>query len=70
MSLNAATLATELREALLGNPDTGASDNVALTAFCETLATTVVDHITANAVVDPGTFTAGGDAVTGAGSIQ
>jgi hypothetical protein len=50
MPLNAATLKTELRAAILG-ADCGAVDGDALTNLCEAIATTVVAHVTTNATV-------------------
>ena len=51
MALNAASLSTALRAAMLANPTIGAIDGAGLTAMCDAIATTVVSHITANAVV-------------------
>jgi hypothetical protein len=48
---SAPVLATAMRAALLAIPNGGWSDNAALTAMCNAIATTVLTHITANAVV-------------------
>lgn len=48
---SAPVLSTALRAAMLANPETMAQDNPALTAMCDAIATTVLAHITANAVV-------------------
>lgn len=49
-------LGTAMRAALLANPATGVVDNAALTAFCNTLATTILAHLIANGTgaVNPG----------------
>lgn len=71
---SAPTLSSAIRAALLANPDAKAVDNAALTALCDAIATRVVAHIVANAVVNslglvapPGT--AGGP-VTGASTLS
>jgi hypothetical protein len=70
---SSATLKTALRAALLA-ADCGVGDNAALTRMCDAIATTVLDHIVSNAVVNslgliapPGT--AGGP-VTGATTLS
>jgi hypothetical protein len=57
-----AVLSATLRAGLLGNEDSAAVDNAALTALCDVIAEKVLAHIVANAVVT-GTCT-----VTTAGS--
>ena len=47
-----------------------APDNEEMANFCEAIAEAVIEHVTANAEIGPGTFAAGGDAVTGAGVIS
>lgn len=47
----APVLAASLRAAMLANPAIGAVDGPALTAMCSAIATTVLAHITANALV-------------------
>jgi hypothetical protein len=71
MPLNATTLATAIRSALLANPSTGAVNNAALTATCTAIASAVVSHITSAAVVLPALLVAppGGGPVTGTGVI-
>lgn len=69
---SATVLQDSLRAALL-SANCGAVDGAALTAMCNAIATTVVSHITANAVVTPTALlappgTAGGP-VTGTGTI-
>lgn len=52
MALNASTLSADIRAALLADvANTKAVDGPALTAFCDAIATTVVAHVVANAVV-------------------
>jgi hypothetical protein len=51
MALNSTTLSAALRAAMLANPAIGAIDGAGLTAMCDAIASTVVAHITANAVV-------------------
>lgn len=48
---SASTLSAALRAALLANSDTQAQDNDALTAVCDEIASVVLAHIVANAVV-------------------
>jgi hypothetical protein len=71
MPLNAATLATAIKAGLLANPATGAQDNAALAATCTAIASAVVSHITASAVVLPLLLVAppGGGPVTGTGKV-
>lgn len=45
-------LSAALRSALLANPDAAAVNNAALTALCDTLASVLLSHIVANAVVN------------------
>ena len=49
MAMSAATLKTALKAALIA--DAGATDNTATDKLAEVIATTVVAHIVANAVV-------------------
>ncbi len=44
-------LSAALRAAMLAHPAVGAVDGPALTALCDAIATTVLAHITANALV-------------------
>ncbi len=44
-------LSASLRAALVAKPDTGVVDDVGLTEFCDTVASTLLAHIVANAVV-------------------
>lgn len=69
MALNATTLSAAMRAAMLADPDIGAIDGDALTALCDAIASTVVAHVTANAVVLPGTFSNSGGPVVGAGIV-
>lgn len=48
---SAPVLSAALRAAMLANPAIGAVDGPALTAMCDAIATTVLAHITANALV-------------------
>ncbi len=69
MSLNATTLGSAIKDAFVAN---GAADNAATAALCNAIATKIVDHIKANAVVTVTTVsacTAGGAAGTGTGTI-
>ena len=45
MALNATILGGAIRTALLAAPASGATDNAALTAMCNAIATAVVAHI-------------------------
>lgn len=74
MPLSAPTLSAALRTAMLAAPAIGAVDGPALTALCDAIASTVVQHIVTNAVVSgtctvttTGTATAqsGGGPITG-----
>lgn len=47
----APVLSAALRAAMLANPAVGAVNGPALTALCDAIATTVLAHITANALV-------------------
>ena len=47
---SAPVLSAALKAALLATPAIGAVDGPALTALCDAIATTVLTHITANAV--------------------
>lgn len=71
MALNAATLSAAIKAALLADPGTGALNNAALTKTCDAIASAVVTHITANAVVLPLLLVAppGGGPVTGTGTV-
>jgi hypothetical protein len=51
VALSASVLSSAIRAGLLGNPDSQAVDNDALTALCDEIAGAVVAHVTANAVV-------------------
>jgi hypothetical protein len=51
MALNATTLSAAIKAGLLANGDAQAVDNAALTALCDEVASAVVAHITAQAVV-------------------
>ena len=51
MALNAATLAAAIKANLLAAPETCATDNAALTAMCNAIATAVVTHITGSATL-------------------
>jgi hypothetical protein len=51
MALNATTLSAAIKAGLLANGDAQAVDNAALTALCDEVASAVVAHITASAVV-------------------
>jgi hypothetical protein len=72
---SASVLSAALKSArLAANPDAEVVDNAALTADCDAIATTVIAHIIANAVVTPGiTLIAPGGLtpapVTGVGTI-
>lgn len=45
------TLSAALRAAMLAEPALGAVDGIALTKLCDTLASTILAHIVANALV-------------------
>jgi len=67
MALNATTLGAAIKAALLAEPSSGAVDNAALTATCNAIASAVVSHITAAAIVLPALLVAppgGGPVVT------
>jgi hypothetical protein len=51
MALNATTLASAIKAALLADPNTLAQNNASLDAVCTAIAGAVVTHITTNAVV-------------------
>jgi len=51
MALSASVLSAAIRAGLLGNGDSAAVDNDALTALCDEIAGAVVAHVIANAVV-------------------
>lgn len=72
MPLNAPRLSAAIRVGLLGNGASEATDNAALTAMCDAIATAVIAEITTNAVVVPTVLVAppGGGPVTGTGSVQ
>lgn len=44
-------------------------DSATLDKACGAIAQAIVDEITANAVVPPGSFAAGGDSVTGVSTV-
>lgn len=71
MALNASTLSAAIRAALLANADAHAVNNLALTALCDCIASSVVTHITTSAVVLPTALVApsGGGPVTGVGTV-
>jgi len=69
MSLLASRLASAIKAQCLAAPAVGMTDGAAADAFCLAVATAVIAEITANAAVQPGTFTAGGDPVVGAGTV-
>jgi hypothetical protein len=68
---SSSALSAALRTALLADPDTQALDDVALTAMCDAIASTVLAHLVANAVVLPALLVAppGGGPVTGTGVL-
>jgi hypothetical protein len=51
---SSSVLSAALRAAMLADPDIGAVDDVGLTAMCDAIASTVLAHIIANAVIPPG----------------
>jgi len=51
-------LSAALRAAMLANPDIGAIDDVGLTAMCDAIASTVLAHIVANALIPAGILVA------------
>ncbi len=51
MALSPTVLSAAFRSAMLADPDIGAIDDVGLTAMCDALASELVSHIIANAVV-------------------
>lgn len=71
MALSSSALASLMKAELLARPASKATDNAALTAMCEALATAVVTHITTAAVVPAlGLVSAApGSPVTGAAVI-
>lgn len=68
MALNATTLSAAIKAGLLANGDAQAVDNAALTALCDEVATAVVAHVIANAVVTvpPGVAVSVVDPISGA----
>lgn len=71
MPLDASTLSVAMQAALLADPKAQAINNDALKAVCDAIASTVVSHITAAALVLPVLMVAppGGGPVTGTGVI-
>jgi hypothetical protein len=71
MTLNASALGAAIRAARLADAATKAVDNAALTADSNAIASAVIAHITANAVVLPLLLVAppGGGPVTGTGTV-
>ena len=74
MALNPALLGTQIATAIAADPACSAPPSAALTAFSNAIATAVVAHLLANAVVSPnGTMLAppgtGGGPITGPGKI-
>lgn len=71
MPLSASRLSAAIKAALISNPDTGAIEGDATTAFCDVIAQAVVAEITANAAVVPTLLVAppGGGPVTGTGGV-
>jgi len=69
MALSTSTLSAAIKAGLLANSQSQAVDNAALQALCDEVAAAVVNHITANAQVLPGTFSNSGGAVVGIGLI-
>jgi len=51
MALSPSVLSAAIKAGLLGNGDSAAVDNDALTALCDEIAAAVVTHITSSAVV-------------------
>jgi hypothetical protein len=51
MALSSSALSALMRANMLADPDIGAVDDVGLTAMCDALASAVIAHITAAAVV-------------------
>lgn len=51
MALNISAMSALLRSEMLARPDIQAIDNAALTDLCDAIATAVVQHITAAAVL-------------------
>lgn len=71
MALNPTTLASLIKTNMLANPAIGAQPGAALDGLCTAIATAVVAHIQAAAVV-PGTglvAPGGGGPVTGASTV-
>ncbi len=68
MAMSVPTLAALMKAKCVAKEGSGVSAD-ANPAFFEALAEAVIEHLTANAVVTPGTFAAGGDPVTGAGGL-
>lgn len=55
------------------NPDSGdlsSGEEASVRSFWKAICGEHVDHIVSNTTVVPGTFTAGGDPVTGAGDLS
>jgi hypothetical protein len=70
MAMNGNTMGTAIANALkAANPNITTAQLAALTAIWQTIATSMVSHITTNAVTNPGTMNVGGTAVTGNGTI-
>lgn len=71
MPLNATTLASEIKAAILAEPDAGAVDGAALEALSRAIASAVVTHVTVNALVLPTLMVAPptGGPVTGTGVV-
>lgn len=70
MALDKAALSALMVAKIQAIPGVNITQVAELQAFCDALADAVVTHITGAAVVNPGTFAAGVDAVTGQGTVS
>lgn len=68
---SSSVLSSAIRVALLANPDVQAVDGDALSGLCDAIASAVLTHLVANAVVLPLLLVAppGGGPVTGTGTL-
>jgi len=60
MALSASVLSAAIRTRMLADPDIGAIDGTGLTAMCDAIANSVVEHIVSAAIVSGNIVGAGG----------
>ncbi len=72
MAMNGNTLGNKIADDVLAisGDDLSAGEKTTVRSFWILVASDMTDHIDINAEITPGSFTAGGDAVTGEGDIQ